>query len=91
MAAMAICASMPASAASPLETVSVIVKTSDAVDYFAPALAVTSQDVAVLPSETPNLQPAPFGRSSAGNASPSFASTTIDVAAYQHIDPDIAG
>jgi len=91
MMAMAVCASMPAAAASPLETVRVIVETSNSFDHQAPAVSVVSQDVAILPSEAPKIETIAVVRSSSGNASPSFADTSIVAPAYQHIDPDIAG
>lgn len=91
MMAMAVCASMPAAAASPLETVRVVVKMSDAVEHHAPAVAVVSQDVAILPSEAPKIESLAMVRSSSGNESSSFAETSIAVPAYRHIDPDIAG
>ena len=57
-----------------------------------PAPAIVIPDVAVLPSEAPNIEGDGGARSSLiASSSHSFADTPIAVPAYRHIDPDIAG
>jgi hypothetical protein len=87
MMAAVVCASMPATAAVPIDP-HVIVQPMTVSDYPAfPAVAIIHQDVAVLPSKAPTIANFSDKRSSAGNVSPTFASANIINPAYRHIDP----
>jgi hypothetical protein len=87
MMAVGLCAAMPA-AAVPIEA-HAIVQPMTVKEYPAPAMAVVDQVVAVLRSVMPNVEGEGGGRGSIFASSVSFASTPVQSAAYQHIDPDI--
>ena len=91
MMAVGLCAAMPASAAVSIESVHVMTKTSEAVHYPVPAIAMVIQDAAILPCEAPNIEGDGGTRSSFGPAASSVAFSNFTPSAYQHIDPDIAG
>lgn len=91
MMAMAVCATMPAAAAVPIE-VGVIAQPLTAKEYAAPTVAIVNQDVAALSAEAPAITaPSAPGRSSGGASRAFVAPSTFTPAPYQHIDPDIAG
>jgi hypothetical protein len=91
MMAIGLCAAMPASASVPIETVHVIAKATEAVNYPAPATTIVCQDVAALPREAPNIEADGGSRSSLSSNSSSVAFSYFTPLAYQHIDPDITG
>ena len=88
LVAMAVCASMPAAAAVPIDP-GVYLMTKATADYPAPAVTILDEDRSALTVEAPAI--ATSGRSSVAPSSLTFASTLVAVDAYMHIDPDIRG
>lgn len=91
LAAMALCISMPAAAAVPIDP-GVYLTTKATADYPAPAVTIQDEDRSAVTSEAPALTASrPDGRSSVALSSLNVASTPVAVAAYLHIDPGRAG
>ena len=91
LAAMALCISMPAAAAVPIDP-GVYLTTNSTADYPAPAVTFQDEDRSAVTSEAPALAASRSdGRSSVAPSSLTFASTPVAVDAYMLIDPDIRG
>lgn len=91
LAAMAVCAAMPAAAAVPLENVRVAASmTVDSIVKM-PAADLDLRYLAVAPESVAMVTPPHLFRSSAGARVSSLAAVSADVAAYRHVDPHIRG
>lgn len=91
IAAMALCASMPAAAAVPIDA-HVIVQPMTGSDQPAfPAVAIVYHDASVLPAEAPIIASRAHVRSPLGSHAHMIAASSFPSPAYDHIDPGRAG